>query len=417
LYGRYLSSTMSDMFGLFDSLTLVADVSNHDGRSLESLLAPQALGGGNESIGGAIIEASYVQRDPPLLARLGESHIPWAINPQSVRFASPRYRNVSTLAKLPYAPDRPLDPARFDDETRKMVRGALEFQAAHEPSMYLVPTLPTTKASKKIFRAFHELHAFASDLNGSPTIPYRPMLAASYPSYAVMRSRFGTFDRLDRPFAGAFVQPLLLNTRHDSVEKLVAYSRFLQTVSEGPLPVVAGRPGPFGLVLAAFGIELFESSLDGGGSYSSSRLDREPKQIDEGKRTGGRSRSVYVGALRTSLPFDTAAELMTSLSLSAQLACLLGECRTGGFPFALEEPRRHFFHVRQDELKTLRKLPTPEYRVPVVMGWLRSAADLGRAINRIREEQNKGPIDFGHLDRWIGVLARVGAASALEDQV
>ena len=31
---------MSDMFGLFHALTLVADVSSHEGRSIESLLAP-----------------------------------------------------------------------------------------------------------------------------------------------------------------------------------------------------------------------------------------------------------------------------------------------------------------------------------------------------------------------------------------
>lgn len=297
-----------------------------------------------------------------------------------------------------------------------MVRGALEFQAAHEPSMYVVPALPSSKVSARVFRAFTDLHAFAADLNGSAKIPFRPMLAASYPSYAVMRARFGTFDRLDRTFAGALVQPLQLNTKQDSVEKLVTYSRFLQTVADGPLPVVACRPGAFGLILAAFGIEIFESSLDGGGSFSGSRLDREPKPSTDEKRNGGRAKSVYVGALRTALPFDLANEVLKSLSLAAQLGCLIDECRLGGYPFALENPRRHFQHVRQEELRMLRALPSPQYRVPVLVEWLRSSSDLGRAINRIRDEQSKPSINFGHLDRWVGVVARVGAVSALEDQ-
>jgi hypothetical protein len=403
------------MFGAFEPLSFVTNVSTYEGRSLEELLAPQSLGGGQKTLGGAIIEAAYVHRDPPLSARLKESRIPWMVNPQSARFAGPRFRTIASLARLPYAPSRPLDPSSFDSETRDMVRGALEFQAAHEPSMYLVPTLPTSRVSVKVFKVFQDLHSFAADLNGTKKIPYRPMVAAAYPSYPVMRGRFGLFDRLDRSFDGAFVQPLQLNTRQDSVEKLVTYGRFLQTASESAAPVIAGRPGAFGLVLAAFGIDLFESGLDGGGSYSSSRLERPPREREAGEQAGGRAKPVYVEALRTALPFKVATELLLSPPLAAQLSCILDECRHGGAPFALEKPRVHFFHARQHELSLLREAPSAEFRVPVVLDWLKSAAGLGRAVNRVRAEQGTDPIDFGHLDRWIGVLARIGTVSALKD--
>jgi hypothetical protein len=296
-----------------------------------------------------------------------------------------------------------------------MVRGALEFQARHEPSMYLVPALPVTKVSVAVFKAFRELHAYAADLNGSATIPFRPMLAAAYPSYPVMLGRYGLFDRLDRTYAGSYVLPLQLNTRHDGVEKLVAYARFLQTASEATAPVVAGRTGPFGLVLAAFGIDLFESSLDAGGSYSINRLERPPLEPIDGNARGGRAKAVYVEALRTAVPYTLAAELLGSPALTAQLSCLIGECRHGGAPYALEHPRRHFFHVRKHELAVLRAVPTAEYRVPIVLGWLRSAVDLGQAVNRIREEQDKSAVDFGHLDRWVGVLARIATATIAEE--
>jgi len=93
------------------------------------------------SFGGAVIQASYVHRDPPLLLRLADGQVPCGVEPQSVRFASAGYASVASIAQLPYAPQAQLDPTRFTDEHRRMVRSALEFQARHEPAMYVVPSL------------------------------------------------------------------------------------------------------------------------------------------------------------------------------------------------------------------------------------------------------------------------------------
>ena len=146
---------------------MLLHVTQNEGRSLEQLLAPRRLGEDGPSLGGAVVQASYVHRDPPLLLRLADGHIPWVIEPQSVRFASAGYLTVESIAKLPYAPPVALDTARFGDEHRRMVRSALEFQARHEPAMYVVPSLPLPRASARVLKAFSDLHEYAATLNGS----------------------------------------------------------------------------------------------------------------------------------------------------------------------------------------------------------------------------------------------------------
>jgi hypothetical protein len=60
------------MFGAFPPRAFLVHVTEHEGRTLERLLAPRDPGMDALALGGAIVEASYVRRDPALLARLAE---------------------------------------------------------------------------------------------------------------------------------------------------------------------------------------------------------------------------------------------------------------------------------------------------------------------------------------------------------
>jgi hypothetical protein len=403
------------MFGAFQDLSFLLHVTQYEGRSIEKLIAPQEPGQASAALGGAVIEASYVQTDPPLLAHLAEERIPWMVDPQSVRFASPGYLGVARLRGLPYAPNAPLDPGRFSTPVERMVRGAMEFQAQAEPSMYLVPALPLSRASAAVFRTFARIHELAADINGKD-VPYRPIVAAAYPSADVLRGRFSVFERLDRTFAGAYVLPLQFNPKRDSVERLVAYGRFLEHAQGLGLRVVAGRAGVFGLVLAAFGIENFDSGLGERESFSLTRLTKIRHPEPGGKREGGRQTRVYVAQLRSTLAWDEADALLETQALRAQLTCDLGQCRFGGYRYALEHHREHFFHTRAAELEALRARRTTDLRVQLVMQWLRTAIDTGRLVNRVREEQHRRPLDFEHLETWRAVLTRVATVVALRER-
>jgi hypothetical protein len=400
------------MFGVFADLSFLLHVTQYEGRAVERLIAPTELVGPTPSLGGAVIEASYVQADPPLLAHLAEARIPWMVDPQSIRFASPGYLNVARIRSLPYGPDAPLDPARFSARIEAMVRGAIAFQAQAEPAMYLVPALPLVRASNAVFRTFAQIHQVAADLNGHE-VPYRPMIAAAYPSADVLRGRFSVFERLDRNFAGAYVLPLQLNPRRDSVERLVAYARFLEHAQTLGLRVVAGRAGGFGLLLAAFGIENFDSGLGERESFSLARLTKRRAVEANGKREGGRQQRVYLAALRSTVAWEDADALLETKALRSQLTCELGDCRFGGYRYALEHHREHFFHTRAAELEELRGRRTTALRVQLVMEWLRAAIDTGRLVNRVRTEQDRPPLNLEHLETWRAVLTRVATVVAV----
>ncbi len=56
------------MFGAPHDLSFLLHVTQYEGRSIEKLIAPHEPGQASPTLGGAVIEASYVQTDPPLLA-------------------------------------------------------------------------------------------------------------------------------------------------------------------------------------------------------------------------------------------------------------------------------------------------------------------------------------------------------------
>jgi hypothetical protein len=269
------------------------------------------------------------------------------------------------------------------------------------------------RSSQAVFKTFAEIHRVAADLNNGADFPYRPMLAAAYPGASVLRDRFSLFERLDRTFAGAYVLPLQLDPKRDSVERLVAYARFLENAQGLGLPAVAGRAGVFGLVLAAFGIDNFDAGLGERESFSLTRLDYERKARPDGPRNGGRQRRVYVWQLRTILPAQDVEQLLAIKGLQAHLMCDLGECRFGGTRYALEYPREHFMHARAAELDQLRARRTTPLRVQLVNDWLRTAIEGARLVNRMRGELGQPPLDFDHLENWRAVLARVATPIAI----
>lgn len=137
------------MLGRFDPKAPILHVTRHEGRTVEQLLSPQLPGELGPRVGGVMLEGSYLQGDPPLVVHLRDSRTPWATDLQAIRFASPGYLGVPAIRELPYAPERPLKESGDDVPGENMARGAMEFQAAHEPAMYVAPTLPITRVSQR----------------------------------------------------------------------------------------------------------------------------------------------------------------------------------------------------------------------------------------------------------------------------
>jgi hypothetical protein len=394
---------------MFVAQTLVPHVSVHEGRGLEQLLAEYR----DRPLGGAVIEATYAATDPPLLTRLRGLRVPYTIDPQSIRFASPRYLNIAALSGLPYSPAVPFPRHAASQAVDAMVLGSLHYQAQHEVDLYLTPTLPMHRPTLSAVQAHHRIHTVAADAIGTD-VPARPLLAAVAPTLQVMRSPYAVYEQLlDRAYDGIYVQPIRLNPKHDSVEWLVSYAEFLLAAHEYTLPVVAARAGAFGLALTALGVDVFDAGLGERESFNLAALNRPPADRDE-QHSGGPRRRTYAHDLLTSLDTPRLRAVIASPTLAPRFSCDLGSCRFGGYDEQLQHPRPHFFHVRQAELEALRRLPTTEMRVQHMRERLQSAIEVGRLVNRCLEDARVETVRFDHLDRWMAALTRVATRLATE---
>lgn len=393
---------------MFVARSLVPHVSTAEGRGLERLLADTE----RPILGGAVIEATYVATDPPLLPRLRGLRVPYTVDPQTLRFSSPRYLSIAGLRRLPYAPDNPYASHPGSQVVDTMVREALLFQARHEVDLYLTPATPMLKPTLRAVKAHRRVHDVASASVGQD-VPLRPLLAAVAPTLPVMRSPFAVYEALlDRAYAGIYAQPIRLNPKLDSVEWLVAYAQFLLTAADYNLPVVAARTGAFGLILTALGVDAFDSGFGERESFNLRALNRVPaSELGPGER-GGPRRRIYARDLLTSIDELRLRVLLDSRTIGPRLSCDLGSCRFGGFGEQLANPRSHFFHVRLAELAALRELPTTAMRVQHTHDRLRAAIELGRLVNSCLEDAGHKPVSFDHLDVWLAVLTRVAAKIA-----
>ncbi len=120
----------------------------------------------------------------------------------------------------------------------------------------------------------------------------------------------------------------------------------------------------------------------------------------------------YVRPLLTSLDSAQLAALLRSPTIAPRLECNLEPCRFRDFTEQLRNPREHFFHVREAELRELRDLPTVSMRVQHMHTRLLGAIETGKLANQCLAIEGLPPVSFGHLENWLAVLARVATRVA-----
>lgn len=395
---------------VFVARTFIPHVSIHEGRGLEQLLAEHDT----PPLGGAVVEATFAATDPPLIPRLRGLRIPYTLDPQTIRFSSPRYLTIESLATLPYAPRSPVGQHVANAVVEEMIRGALDFQALNEVDVYLTPTIPMLKPTLPAVKAHRRVHELAAEHVGSE-IARKPLLASVAPTLSVMRSPYAVYEALqDRAYDGIYVQPVRLNPKLDSVEWLTSYADFLLTAHAYHLPVVAARAGAFGLVLCALGVDVFDAGLGERESFNLSALNRPPRPDPEPRERGGPRRRTYAREILTSIDTPRMRVVLESRTLGSRFSCDLGRCRFSGYEEQMTHHRDHFFHVRRAELDELRRLPTTAMRVQHIRARLQKGIETGKLVNGCLEDAGAKPVSFAHLEVWMGVLARVATRVATE---
>jgi len=216
---------------------------------------------------------------------------------------------------------------------------------------------------------------------------------------------------MDLPVDGVYVQPLRLHPVKDSVEKLTAFVRMLESFEEAGLPVVAGRIGAFGSLLVALGISAFDSGLGLAEASELSALNRKKSKKEREKKEGRGSRRLYLAPLRTTMPMRQ-AQLILNSDLRGYFACDLGCCRFQGLDELPDRARQHFLWTRNEEVRRIRELDTRSMKLDAVHEDLRSARELGRQVRRSLIGKLRELPSFDHTDRWLRVLGREAEARA-----
>lgn len=384
-------------------------ITRQRGRTMEQLLAGQTLFDEGAELSGAITEAAYAATDPLVLRRLREAGVPFLIDPQSNRFSGERLVETQALLDLDYAPEVPLRADGLADlDARELAMRALAFQQEHGACAYIAPALPAHDADADAWAdANHRLLEASCALNGSGSIERRPLLAQLAPGpRAVGDPEAALALLLDLPVDGAYVEPLTMNTMRDSVEKLYRYVHYLELLEDGGLPVIASRVGPFGPLLTALGISSFSSGLGDAESCNLAALNRRKTERDRERGGGGARRRVYLHPLRITVFEDKASPLLADERLRGHFSCDLGCCRYAQIDGLAGRGPSHYLWTRNAEVRRITESPTRGARVDRLHEELRNAQAFGRTVRRSQFDRQKDLPDFGHLDRWLSLLAR-----------
>lgn len=384
-------------------------VSGKSWRAIEDVVSPR-VAADHLGLGGALVESAVVPREPSVLARLRDLGIGYLVDPQSLRFASKDFLTVAALRELPYAPAEAIVPGAEETALSGFVEGALAFQERAGAAAYVVPG-PPLRGPSDDWPSLHErVLELAVAMNG-PLVTRKPLVSLLAPDRKMLSDPESVLGALrDRPVEAVYVLPLRLNPIRASTETLVAYVEFLLALRDASLGVIAGRMGAFGLVLQALGLPIFDSGLCEAESSNLAGLEGSARRRATGARGGGQQRRVYLEPLKTTVGKGLAEMVLRDRSVRSRFGCARACCLHSGINGPIAQNREHFLRTRHDEVAELQIFSkgSRELAIEHITSQLVGARELGAQIERLAKQQWDGrPFDFDHLDRWLGVIARV----------
>jgi hypothetical protein len=386
-------------------------VSTRDGRVIEEALAGETLFDSGVTLDGAMIEAAYAYDRPPLLKRLADDHVRKLIDPQTLRFAGENFLDTERLTRLPYAPPRVVRPSSFSAaDANELAFGVLAYQQDRGVDAYLAPALPLADDDLHLWQQHnYELLSAACGLNGVGEVGAKPLIAQVAPGAQTQRDpEFVLRLLMDLPVQAIYVQPLRLNPVKDSLEKLARFVQFLEVLQASGLPIMVGRVGAFGLVLEGLGVSCFDSGLGTAETHDLAQLNRplseKERQAREEGKSGGAKRRIYLGQLMTTMPSSSANLLLRNSVLRHHFTCKLACCRFRALEELESRARTHYLYARAAEVQDINRFQLQSMRIADIERKLQQAIELG---DRATKAAPVGALpDFGHLRRWLGLLAR-----------
>ncbi len=369
------------------------------------------------SVENYIFPINHQNQQKNLLKLITKSGSNYMIDPATMRLAYDTFSEVKGLVALPYAPQG-LNRLELDDlkslkSKQDYVKKVIDAQLQYNPTYIVSPFHVSNNSNLVRIKATDEENWFSLDVKLLyEAKDYLSRIDCQLPlvgGFCIKTDILTT--KTEREYFINVVSALPCDyywiyvdciDNNANPAQLYQYANTLLTLQKSTKrPVIAGRIGPFGLVLLAFGLFGFES---GSARFESFYEDLYKNASD--------SYNMYVNYYFPELMRNVAIERknpakiirLLSSGTGKDISCKCPYC-TGKRPEELTNDqlsKKHFLYRRQEEIDFLRSLDTVNARVSYIEMRIQNAINYHQALKPIFKTD-----EYAHFKVWQTVIAEL----------
>ncbi len=352
-----------------------------------------------------------------LLNIIAQSGSTFIIDPATMRLAYDTFSEVKGLASLPYAPQGlnklELDDLKLLTEKQAYVKKVVDAQLVQRPTYIVSPFHVSNNSNLVKIKTTDEENWFSLDIKLlHETKDYLKSINCSLPLIGGFCIKTDILtSKTEREYFLNILSGLPCDLfwiyvdcidNKSNAAQLYHYAKTLLTLQNvSNKPVIAGRIGPFGLVMLSFGLFGFESGA--------SRFESFYEDLYKGTSdTYNMYVNYYFPELMRNVPIErkNPAKVirMLSSSIGHNVGCQCPYCN-GKRPEELVNEKlskKHFLYVRGKEIETIRACSSIDDRVSYIEDRIQRSIDYHQKLKPIFKTD-----EYSHFKVWQTVIAEL----------
>ena len=364
-----------------------------------------------------IFPINHQNQQKNLLSGIIKSHANYMFDPATMRLAYDTFSEVKGLTSLPYAPQGlnrlELDDLKLLKDKREYVKKVVDEQLKYNPTYIVAPFHVSNNSNLVRIKATDEENWFSLDVKLlHETNDYLKQINCKAPlvgGFCIKTDILTT--RTEREYFLNILSSLPCNMYWIYVDcisnasnsvQLFNYADTLLTLQKSTQkPVIAGRIGPFGLVLLAFGLFGFESGASRFESF-----------YEDLYKTANDNYNMYLNYYFSDLMRNVPIERKNPAKIISMLSSKVGSNMACGCPYCIgkrpEElvndqlAKKHFLYVRQKEIEEFRQIDSISDRVKLIEERITKAIDYHQKLKPIFKVE-----DYNYFKNWLTVIAEL----------
>lgn len=364
-----------------------------------------------------IFPVNHQNQQKNLLKNIINSGSNFFIDPATMRLAYDSFAGVKGLVSLPYAPTG-LSRLELDDlgllsQKREYVKKVIDEQLKYNPTYVVSPFHVSNNSNLVQIKNTNEENWFSLDIkllyeakdyldsiqNETPLIGGFCVKTDILTSKQEREYFLNVLTALPCDMYWIYVDCI---NEASNVSQLYNYaSTLLQLQKSTDKPVIAGRIGPFGLVLLAFGLHGFESGASRFESF-----------YEDLYKMSGDSYNMYLNYYFSHLMKNVAIERRNPAKIISLLSSVAGKDISCSCPYCFgkrpEElvnealSKAHFLYKRQEEIETLRSFSSISERVDYIEDRIKKTIEYHQKLRPIFKTE-----DYNYFKNWQVVISEL----------